>query len=477
MEDLTNAIDLAMISVDPVLKEQAMSYCNRIKESPDGWQICLKTAQIAKKPEIRFFCFQVLEDFLRNRFTSLNRNQILDIRNSTWQFLSEHIQTNFPYFLRNKLFILIVLLFKNEYPTQWPSFFDDLFSITRSGSQEASLEAFLNICCIIDEEIVCLYIQRSPEELAHNTFIKDTMRDNSNAIPRLVETWHSIFNTFYRSNFGISTLCLKIFGLYVSWVDIGLIMQENFIIALYESFSITELRISAAECLGNVIMKGMKPSAKLEFIKAIRIIQFLTELKFSDDPEFDESVAKLINNIGLELCHCYEDQFSSEAEKYLSLELLDSLFPNLLRYLSNEYDDTTSALFQYLGSYLLLFKRDSKNTTFPTISQDKLRALLEVLAIKMKFDIDDDYRSAADAGEDEALFAEMRKTLKVHFDSIFAIDENLFTSCICEVVCNVLDGVKPPTSAIANFEACTWVDAELSIYLIYIFVEAKTTKG
>jgi exportin-T len=471
MDELKTAIELAMITVDPALKEQAMQYCNSIKALPNGWEICLQTAEtnqyflLTSAPEIRFFCFQVLEETLRHRYQSLDQNQRLLLRKTFWKWTAEHLQEKFPYFLKMKLFVLIIVLFKNEYPAAWPTFFDELYEILQGGRTRC-IKSFLQICTTIDEEVVCQYIQRSPEELAKNTVIKDTMRDH--AIPRLLETWHSIFIT-YRSNASIAKRCLVLFGLYVSWIDIGLVLKDGFHTTLYECFGNDELKNAACECLGNIVLKGMKPSDKLDLIHGLDVIPFLSNLRIVGDEEFEEQIAKLINNIGMELCDSYENPASTDEEKFRIIAMLDNLFPLLLKYLANEYDDTTSALFPFLSGYLLLLKRVRRMST-QGISNDNLRSLLEVLAIKMKYDEDEEYGMGD--GEDESLFMDVRRSLKVHLESISTIDESLFTNCVCDVVCRTFDSWKA-----GNQSGLKWSDAELAIYLLYGFVEAKVSHG
>ncbi|KAJ3271577.1 pre-tRNA nuclear export protein [Terramyces sp. JEL0728] len=414
-------------------------------------------------PEIKFFCFQVIEESLRN--TPGNA----DIRKLLWKWLYENITANFPYYLRNKLYVLIVLLFRNQYPHQWPTFFDELFSLI---DDPKGVLPFLQILITIDEEVVCLLINRSQEDLARNTLIKDTMRET--VVPRLLETWLSILTTFNQSNMELSAACLKLFGLYVSWVDINLILQPKFISILLESFSNAKLRIPACECLSNMIMKGMKSSDKLKMIQMLNIFNILGNLNFSDE-EFDGQVAKLINNVGLELCHSYDDASSTDHDKYTAIQLLGGLFPFLLKYISSNHEETTSALFQFLGSYLLLLKR-LKRLNIEGISQDSLATLLQTLVAKLKYDPETEYRVKEDSGEDEAIFTELRKAIKVHTESIAAIDEDLYTKCVSEIVLKVFDTAINAKMR-AGFANLNWYDIEGAMYLLYILVEAKVGKG
>ncbi|KAI8901283.1 armadillo-type protein [Globomyces pollinis-pini] len=476
VDDFSTAIAIAMDpSVSSAAKQQAIDFCNQVKLRDDVWDIAIKTVNLESvSNQIKFFCFQLLDDFIRTRYHLLSPVQKSELKTNLWNWLTSHIHNPYPFFLKNKLLVLIILLFKNEYPNNWNSFFDDLFSLIRSVNKESGYEAFLQLCIIIDEEVVCQYIQRDEKDLARNTLIKDAMRIN--AIPLILDIWNNIFVTFHKTNTDLAVLCLKLFGLYVSWVDINAILQNGFINALVGSFASEPLRIAACDCLSNIILKGMKTSDKINLIQGLGIFNLLASLESGSDPDFDESIAKLINNVGLECSHGYDDETTTDTDRYNIINLLGSLFPFVIKYLSHEYDEITTALFPFLGAYFLLLKR-LRRSNLSSIPNENLRALLEVLAVKLKYDMEVGYRVGAEAGEEEALFIEMRKNIKSHIESIAALDGDLFTSCISEVVCTTFNTFKATTERPLDFSAMNWVDAEVGLYLLYIYVEAIPGKG
>lgn len=269
----------------------------------------------------------------------------------------------------------------------------------------------MNICVVIDEEVIGHYITKSPAEQALNNAIKDEMRIN--VVERLVDTWQSVFLTFHASNSKLALLCLKLIGLYVVWIDINLVVKMSFMNPLYESLLSPTLRIQASETIGFILAKGMKPTDKLDFIETLGFIQMLHFVKESDDPDFEEAMAKLVNQLGVQVCECFEDAAANDRDRIRALEILDKVAPSLLRYLANEYDDTSSAIMCYVTQYLSVLKSLAKKHSAVAGGEKdlagKLTAILEVLAMKMKYDPDTDYKSAQDAGEEEAMFIEMRK--------------------------------------------------------------------
>ncbi len=427
--------------------------------------------------QIRFFCFQVLEECLKYRYQALSGPEKLEIKTCIWSWIKENVSGvgGNPFYMRNKLYLLLVLLFKNEYPSSWPSFFDDFFNLVNglNGNQFA-IETFLHTFVILDDEVIGHYIQKTPQQQELNNLIKDAMRES--VVPRLISTWHSIFITYYKSNKELALLCLKLFGLYVSWVDIFLIIKPNFLNALYESLSNLNMGSDAADCLGFIISKGMRPADKLALIQNLNIISILTSLQVGPNQEyFEESIAKLVNTIGVELVLCMNDDTLPanipSSDRALFFSLIDMLFPLALKYLSNEYDDTSSILLPFFGQYLGLLKRLKKTTGQLCVTSERLTQLLEVLAIKMKYDEEVDYREAS---EEEALFLQMRKDLKVPFDAIATLDTDLFTNGITQFVGRTFQVCRENGNTIANIK---WSDAELALYLTFIFVEGKGLKG
>lgn len=439
-----------------------------------------------RDPQIRFFCFQVLEECLKSRYQTLHAHERLEIKTTIWGWVKENVSgggantaNNNPFYLRNKLYLLLVLLFKNEYPASWPSFFDDFFSLIELNGNDFSIETFLHTFVILDDEVIGHYIQKTPQQQELNNNIKNAMRDS--AVPRLISSWHSIFITYHKTNKDLALLCLKLFGMYVAWVDISLVVKPNFISALYESLSMPDLCNEAAECLGFMVGKGMRPAEKLSFIQNLNIISVLNGLHVTPNQEdFQENLAKLINVIGLELVLCMGEESASspnsmvtDADRAAFASLVDLLFPLALKYLANEYDDTSSALFPFIGQYLVLLKRLKKASggqLFAT--KERLSQLLEVLAIKMKYDEEVDY---SDDSEEEALFLQMRKDLKIPFDAVAVLDYELFTNAISQFISRIFQTCKESGGNIASIK---WADAELALYLTYIFFEGKgITRG
>ncbi|EGF81201.1 hypothetical protein BATDEDRAFT_87454 [Batrachochytrium dendrobatidis JAM81] len=485
MEDLCRAVDVAFShTAQPAIKAEATAYCNQVRESARGWELAVRILAAADTRqdsgssyslEVRFYCFQILEDMLRHRSDNLTQDEHLFIQQSIWELVRQYYSDpSRPSYLKNKLSVVIVLLFKAQYPTKWPTFFDQLLSLlSDSGAQRSLIMAFLHICAVIDEEVVCLYVPRTPEDVVRNNAIKDWMREGP--VEALIRSWMSLLRSHYMSDAEITNACVGLFGVYASWADINLILQSEFVDALLGFLSVPDLRIAACDCIAEIVGKGMKVADKLQLLQLLRLPAIIDTFEYGPE-DFDEQVAKLINCIGMELCHCCQEGQSS-LERDQSLVVLQQVFPYLIKYLGNEYDDTVSALLPFVQALLLLMKRIKKSTV--TSEQRKfLTQLLQVLVGKMKFLDDDEFRLGPDAGESEALFADLRKSFKALLESIASIDDGLFVSCISSTVLQnfelMIHGVQ---AGKAPQHILKWPDVEIALHLLHVFIEAKPFKA
>ncbi|CAG8432820.1 11500_t:CDS:10 [Diversispora eburnea] len=206
----------------------------------------------------------------------------------------------------------------------------------------------------------------------------------------------------------------------------------------------------------------MKPHDKFKLIQALNLTNVMTGLDYSDDIEFVEQVAKLTNVLGVELCKIWEEMGpETKSTVYIQIELL---FQFLLKFLADEYDDTSCAVFSFLSAFLSVLKKQIKQVGELSSSQREfLDSLLKVIVIKMKFD---DESETDDDGEGEAEFSVMRKNLKSFFDIIYNIDSQLFTTYVHFAVLNTL----------ANYEKAgnsfDWRDLELALHVLLLYGEA-----
>jgi exportin-T len=237
----------------------------------------------------------VIEHVLRTRLLPLADN--LGLLQTLRKFAeSQNYPPNEPVFLKNKLALIFVLLLMSHSgtasppstsdPGSWPEFFDWLLKLvsasattsTTSPSNIAKIDLFLRICIAIDEEIVA-NSQRGQKEQALVSNLKDFMR--AKATGQLTQIWIALLSQYTTSTSSpnasseqfveISQMILKLFGLYVAWIDINQVVQDSFLTLLFSSFNNPLLCPFACDCLGEIISKGMKPLDKLSLISGLNV--------------------------------------------------------------------------------------------------------------------------------------------------------------------------------------------------------------
>lgn len=342
----------------------------------------------------------------------ISPEQQMVLRRTLWNWLTQEMDETESSFIRNKFVQILVLLFANQYPAQWPTFFDELASLLSSTSgttrNALMIDAFLRISLAIDDEVANQILARESKESTRNTHIKDAMRES--AVGQLTSAWHEILMSSYQSNPEIANACLRLFARYVTWIDIHLVVTETLISGLYQFLGMEALRMAACECLTEIVGKGMKPADKLNLIQALSITSVLGGLD-TDDAEFAEQVAKLVNMLGLEVCRVWEESGDGHELREAAFRLLQDIFPYLVKYLGNEYDDTSSVLLPFLHSYSTVMKAHTKlrgEGALQTIKEN-LMALLRTIVLKMKYDEDENHEFGQDASDVDALFIEMRQ--------------------------------------------------------------------
>ncbi|ORX52334.1 Xpo1-domain-containing protein [Hesseltinella vesiculosa] len=474
MDQIEQAVVYALDpSVDPNLKAQANTYCEQVKQSPDGWQICLQLFMKEPKAvaQARFFALQVLENTLQNRYDTLDASAVEYIERTMMEYLRREFVENTETdseenYIRNKAAQSLTLLFAHVYPSGWPTFFKDLMALARTSTGSSHAKAadfFLRLCISIDEEIGRMDIPRHRDELTRNTSIKDAMRMGD--IQLLAAYWFELLQEFRGQSPSIAQLALKNIGCYVAWMDISLVVNDQVMNALYELLSDANLRIPSCECLAEVVSKGMLPLDKLNMIQMLNITDTLGRLDLSD-PEFVESVARLTNALGIELCKIYNDSSLPDDAKNSTWLLIEQLSPFLLKFLANEYDDTTTAVFAFVNDLMVIFKKQKKTMRpFSPSQLELLGSLLGVFIAKMKYDEDTEWGSEEDEPDEEALFAELRKNLRIFMEHIAAIDTNLYIQYIHTSVMDIINKFKAGSEL-------DWRDVELCLYVFYTYGEA-----
>ncbi|KAJ2854129.1 pre-tRNA nuclear export protein [Coemansia erecta] len=526
MEQIEEAVRCALNpGSDRTVKAQATEYCESVKASTEGWQVCLElfTNVPARTPEARMFALQVIDAMIMRSGIRGNENRAperLEITHKTLlKFVSTHYagpgyQSEIP-FLKNKLAHTITLLGLASYPAQWPTFIKDLVSmtgfpdttgpITEDSAKAVNMatinpllvDFLLKVLSSLDEEMVNPTVPRGSEEMARNTDIKDAMRVED--VSRMAHVWYSVLVHMATSYPDLAKTALKLMGVYVSWIDINLIVNEPFMRIVFGLLKTSPgLRNQACHCLTEIAGKGMRPMEKLYLLQFISIIDILKQLS-TDDVEFAEMTGKLVNVSAVELKNIWVDKSSTTPEaRSTAYAMLEQLMPLILSLLAHEYDEVSSTVFPAINEILGVFKKMQRESVALSASQqDFLSRLLPKLVDKLKYDEDYSWPTAVDSSagdgdgsldedDEEVVFAELRRNLRVFIDAIGQIAPGLYDNVILNTVhsifkqCNQF-GVSSERASDESGEGSGrlgWVRAELAIYLTQAYGERlSSNKG
>ncbi|KAF9961993.1 pre-tRNA nuclear export protein [Modicella reniformis] len=339
----------------------------------------------------------------------------------------------------------------------------------------------------IDEEVVNTLTSRigSKEENTLNINIKDRMREQD--VPALANAWYELLTEYKERSLDFAEMLLRIVGVYVAWIDISLIVNERFVSLIYSFLLTTSIRNAAADCLTDIIKKGMKPLDKLQLISILGIVDVLQQVDLSSDSEFRGRVARLVNNLGLQLCQIWQDTNPQANSTYpptanpTAYSHVSQLVPILLQFLRDEDDNVSEAVFGFLRETLNIFKTIKKATgSLPQEQKALLRQILESIVMKMKYGENMEWVCVAIAGGSESVgtigedsigdedmlnFLEMRRELKRFYDQIAALSASLTTTFLHSAVTTTL-------TTFVNEKASDWRDLELALYLLYLYGEA-----
>lgn len=524
--EIDQVVRAILIASDPAqpevaLHQQALAFLSEIQKNANStWRLALpiftdQTLEGSRKypSQARFFALRVLDEFFDNKYESFDEDTFRTIQ----QRLVAYIQSEYVLgsaesdcsFLRNKFSHTLTLFFLCTYIEQWPTFFSDFFTLL-PPADSASHTAFnrhisllfFHIILEISGEVADQMIKSARPHNAVRQLrdgqVRDAVRQRdaaqiNEAVLTLIAKGSERATAIRQSSKDIGELSavieivdwgVRTFASYVGWIDINLTVTPRTVPLLFSLLADSSLpvRLATSAAFLRIIAKGLKePGDKLSLFKVLSLGDVLETLEAKtriqqtergsniDEGEesYREALGKLLNVLLLEVAKltddCSDGEISCEASK-----LMTQLLPILLRFLADPYDDTSSTVFLSLQVILSAYKRSRKISAVP-LDQEKrtfLSSLLEILIIKMKWDIEADLDDVDE--DDNAEFEKMRKELRVFIDSILVIDQNLVTESIRRLALKTLSTYQ---------SGMEWNEAELGVYLVFIFGEINKSGG
>lgn len=473
MDELETAVLLCLNPVaEKNLRDRALQYCQNLRQSQDGWGFVLQRLSISMRPEVAFWCLQVIHETLSDasRYPALfSSEQTVAIRGKILEYFSQVVYpekfvngstqsmphtnlTSFPSFLLNKLAQILVALVAADYPGAWPNAFQNtvLTLVAPNQATESSSIMFFRILRALDEDVTSIRATQVSEPARKTSMrVKDAMRDDC------VIAVVSLCMNFISSPRYVS-LAFDVISRYVEWMDIGLIVQDKIITPMYAaitSATSTNSRPAAAVALRAIISKRMDASSKLKLMNSLQIETLLCSIPVnivcSEEEELGESelghqsgqveVAALVNTtvvVALEVLKeatKYGNSTENGAEMAsASGRIAQVALPVALRFLDENTDEgTSSQTLQCVTTYCNVFSLVTRQNNNGT-SGDGIAAMVAILkVVEERALFGKDFDPQDDKSEDQRSFFDLRRVL---MKSIFGSVVRAFPGMCLEFV-------------------------------------------
>jgi hypothetical protein len=254
----------------------------------------------------KLFGLSLVRDFVRNCPEPDHKESRFAVREAIFTWVYEALQsTSLEPYITNNIANILTLCIKNDFPENWPNAFDEVLSFSEIGRSGTNLST--RIIADLDVEVVMFSEGRTQEEVAHNTCIKDAMREGC-IIENIVQFLCSSVITDSAGGDDLSGLCLNTLAEMIGWIDINLIVNDAVLPRLYQFCLDKALCSPACDCLLEIAKKGMDSVDKVKLISSIRLVDTLSCLPFDSTENAEhaeESIGSVADIIFQELMSCW----------------------------------------------------------------------------------------------------------------------------------------------------------------------------
>ncbi|CAJ0936259.1 unnamed protein product, partial [Mesorhabditis belari] len=412
--DGTNALDCPVLT-DPTKQNEVYSYLENLKKDNAGWRRSVENivGNLIRNHEEHFLLLQVVEDYLRKRYSQATIEEIEIIRTFLRNWMQKLASGTFvPSFLINKMGHIFSIVFSVDFPLRWPRFMQEVF-LERGFPHQSNVHFYLKTLISIDQEVVDRDIERSKELFDRNTKIKDAMREL--CIKDCAESWWQILENPNLS--ADHSLVFDVVAAYIDWIDLELVATERFVPLLIKGLSNNESSEAAVRAVEGLVQKGMPAQKKLSLTSALLEViksNSLIEVKEDSDEDDLDRIGNLIALIGHQLIIVNSQQ----------------LIPIALRLLNDENPEISEIVIDFLRVYVMLIRSSAEQEHVATMAQIVNTALRRYT---MPSELNPDGE-----GEDEIHFHDYRKQLRQLINPIGTKRVQLVVEPIEQMVSQVL---------------------------------------
>jgi exportin-T len=466
------------------IKEQAYDYLVQLRSDPQGWHAC--TNLFVRTPRasdvVRLYCLDVVNYAIHTQ--SLDRASLAYLKDSLLLYAQQSYgpaaqQQADAAALQNKLTQTLTYLFVFLYQDGWQSFLEDFLALTglaEGADNTSGVLFYLRILSSVHDEIADLLLARQSSESKRNTELKDQLRAQD--MHKVAESWKQLLLR-YGSNDTIVDLVLKVIGKWVSWMDIGLVINQDMLNLILPVVGRTnpsggedKVRDTAIDTLTEICGKKMRSPDKMELISFMNLQEIVAQLIASPllndlkgTPQYDtdlaEAVAKLVNTIVSDIVRALEDGGIGEETRARGNQHLSGFLPLMLRFFTDEYDEVCSTVIPCVADLLTFLRKIGQ---LPSDYTAMLPPILNAIISKMRYDETSSWGNE-DEQTDEAEFHDLRKKLQNLQKTVAAIAQPLYMDTLSTLVANTFQSLDQQGS---NMD---WRDLDLALHEMYLFGE------
>ncbi|OJJ44903.1 hypothetical protein ASPZODRAFT_134320 [Penicilliopsis zonata CBS 506.65] len=504
MEDqIVNAIEIAgNHTSDQALKGQAFEFLNQLRSDPAGWQVCL--AIFTKTPQhseiVRHVALEVVNSAAQAGMIDLQalgfvKQSLLAYLQQMYGPDSTAAQPDSPS-IQNKIAQTVTFLFSALYPGGWETFFDDLLGLTYKTSASTTRDNalgiifYLRVVNSIHDEIGDVLVSRSRPEQDKANSLKDLIRQRD--VQKIVTSWQEILAAWRDGNDTIVEMSLKAVGSWVSWIDIGLVVNQTMLDLLFQQLARAQnadlrlgeekVRDAAVDVFTEIIGKKMKAEDKIDMIIFLNLDTIVSQLSNSPplrdnrftskyDTDLAETVAKLVNITVIDIVRVLENDAVAADAKEKASGLLQTFLTHILRFFSDEYDEVCSTVIPCVNDLLSYFRKVVKtNSSLAAQNSTIMLPILKAIIAKMRYDETSSWGDE-DEQTDEAEFQDLRKRLAVLQQIVASVNEQLYIDAVSEVVGTTFENLRQPGSHL------DWRDLDLALHEMFLFGDLAVKGG
>jgi exportin-T len=408
MQDIRQAIAVAgNPAASSADRNAALEYCNSVKCSAGAWLMCCNLFRTCDDASARFWCLSSLLDIVQNTWASLDSESQMAIRAFVLEYMRQQVSAAHldPHvFILNKFGQLVAGLVACSFPQQWPDFFEAMLDNLSAAPSPATVDMFLRVMGAVDEDIICggLDFPRESYQAAMSMQVKDGLRESS--ISRIFDAWMTIICQCGDSNANLTCTTLGLVGAYISWADIGLVVNEKVLPVIFRCCAVPALMPDALKCLAAVVSKKMEYSSKISVMLQINVPAALQQL--TSNRALAEPYAPFVAAICKETVACINkslEDASLNAPACASAQLLNIALPCLIDTLQSCSDASAEVALELLKEFVALLKKvgalpDADKVTRPQLDgfqhldshlQAMLTAICSRLCLPLDFDFDE----------------------------------------------------------------------------------------